>query len=90
VPDTAAYVRAVQAGVRPLRNEEILPPATREAEKIAFGLRMNAGIDPARLTARRDLVTGLREEGLLEDHGPRVRLTERGRLLADEIAAELM
>ena len=71
VPDTAAYVRAVQAGVRPLRNEEILPPATREAEKIAFGLRMNAGIDPARLTARRDLVTGLREEGLLEDHGPR-------------------
>jgi oxygen-independent coproporphyrinogen-3 oxidase len=90
VPDTAAYVQAVQAGVRPLRNEEILPATTREAEKIAFGLRMNAGIDPARLAARHDLVTGLREEGLLEDHGPRVRLTPRGRLLADEIAAELM
>jgi oxygen-independent coproporphyrinogen-3 oxidase len=90
VPDTAAYVRAVQAGVRPLREEEILPAATREAEKIAFGLRMNAGIDPERLAARHDLVTGLREEGLLEDHGPRVRLTERGRLLADEIAAELI
>lgn len=90
IPDTAAYVRAVQAGVRPLRDEEILPAATREAEKIAFGLRMNAGIDPARLAGRRDLVAGLREEGLLEDHGPRVRLTERGRLLADEIAAELI
>jgi len=90
VPDTAAYVRAVQTGVRPLREEEALPPATREAEKIAFGLRMNAGIDPARLAGRRELVAGLREEGLLEDHGPRVRLTERGRLLADEIAAELM
>jgi oxygen-independent coproporphyrinogen-3 oxidase len=90
VPDTAAYVRAMQTGVRPLRNEEILPAATREAEKIAFGLRMNAGLDPARLAARHDLVTGLREEGLLEDHGPRVRLTPRGRLLADEIAAELM
>ena len=90
VPDTAAYVRAVQAGVRPIRDEEALPPETREAEKIAFGLRMNAGIDPARLSARRDFVAGLREEGLLEDHGPRVRLTERGRLLADEIAAELM
>jgi oxygen-independent coproporphyrinogen III oxidase len=89
-PDTAAYVHAVQAGVRPLRNEEILPPATREAEKIAFGLRMNAGIDPARLAERHELITGLREEGLLEDHGPRVRLTPRGRLLADEIAAELM
>jgi oxygen-independent coproporphyrinogen-3 oxidase len=90
IPDTAAYVRAVQAGVRPIRDEEALPPETREAERIAFGLRMNAGIDPARLSARRDFVAGLREEGLLEDHGPRVRLTERGRLLADEIAAELM
>jgi oxygen-independent coproporphyrinogen-3 oxidase len=90
VPDTAAYVRAMEAGVRPLRNEEILAETTREAEKIAFGLRMNAGIDPARLAARHDLVAGLREEGLLEDHGPRVRLTARGRLLADEIASELM
>lgn len=89
-PDTAAYVQAVQAGVRPLRNEEILPAATREAEKIAFGLRMNAGIDPARLAERHELITGLREEGLLEDHGPRIRLTPRGRLLADEIAAELI
>jgi len=90
VPDTAAYVQAVQAGVRPLRNEEILPATTREAEKIAFGLRMNAGIDPAHLAERHELITGLREEGLLEDHGPRVRLTPRGRLLADEIAAELI
>ena len=90
MPDTAAYVRAIEAGVRPVRNEEILPAATREAEKIAFGLRMNAGIDPARLAERHHLIAGLREEGLLEDHGPRVRLTERGRLLADEIAAELM
>jgi coproporphyrinogen III oxidase-like Fe-S oxidoreductase len=51
---------------------------------------MNAGIDPARLAERRDLVAGLRAEGLLEDHGPRVRLTDRGRLLADEIASELI
>jgi len=76
--------------VRPLNSEEILPAATREAEKIAFGLRMNAGVDPARLAEKHELVTGLRREELLEDHGPRVRLTPRGRLLADEIAAELM
>jgi oxygen-independent coproporphyrinogen-3 oxidase len=90
VPDTAAYVRSVQAGVRPISTEELLPADTRESEKIAFGLRMNAGIDPARLAGNHDLVIGLREEGLLEDHGPRVRLTPRGRLLADEIAAELI
>jgi len=90
VPDTAAYVSAVRAGVRPLANEEDLPPETREAEMIAFGLRMNAGIDPARLVSHHGRVTELRGAGLLEDHGPRVRLTARGRLLADEIAAELM
>ena len=90
VPDTAAYVRALQAGARPISTEELLPPETREAEKIAFGLRMNAGIDPAKLAGNHELVTTLREEGLLEDHGPRVRLTERGRLLADEIAAQLI
>ena len=90
VPDTAAYVRAIKANVRPITSEELLPAETREAEKIAFGLRMNAGIDPARLSGNRALVTSLREEGLLEDHGPRIRLTPRGRLLADEIAAELM
>ena len=89
-PDTAAYVRAMQAGIRPVSTEEILPAETREAEQIAFGLRMNTGIDPARLAGNHGLVTSLREEGLLEDHGPRVRLTPRGRLLADEIAAELI
>lgn len=90
IPDTAAYVRAMQAGVRPVASEELLAAETREAEKIAFGLRMNAGIDPVRLARNRDLVARLRNEGLLEDHGPRVRLTARGRLLADEIAAELI
>ena len=90
VPDTAGYVRALQAGVRPISTEEILPLETREAEKIAFGLRMNAGIDPVKLAANHALVTSLRAEGLLEDHGPRIRLTARGRLLADEIAAELI
>jgi oxygen-independent coproporphyrinogen-3 oxidase len=89
-PDTAAYVRMVQAGLRPIANEELLPEETRAAEKIAFGLRMNVGIDSSRLAANHDLVAVLRAEGLLEDHGPRVRLTARGRLLADEIAAQLI
>ncbi len=90
IPDTAAYVRAIAAGVCPLGSEENLSADTRDAEKVAFGLRMNSGIDPARLGENRKLVAELRAEGLLEDHGPRVRLTPRGRLLADEIAAELI
>lgn len=90
IPDTAAYVRAIEAGVRPIRDEEIIAPSTREAERIAFGLRTSSGIDAGRLSGRQEIAARLREEGLLEDHGPRVRLTPRGRLLADEIAAELI
>lgn len=90
MPDTAAYVQAIGVGIRPLGSDEVLPAQTREAEKIAFGLRMNAGIDPARLAGNRRLVAELKAAGLLEDHGPRVRLTAPGRLLADEIAAELL
>lgn len=89
-PDTAAYVRAIQAGVRPVATGETLTPAIRESERIAFGLRMNAGIDPARLAGRSELLDHLRTEGLLENHSLRIRLTPRGRLLADEIAAGLM
>lgn len=89
-PDTAAYVQAVKAGVRPISNEEVLPAATREAEKVAFGLRTSSGIERTTLAKHPDLVARLREEGLLENHGSRLRLTHRGRLLADEIAAEFM
>jgi oxygen-independent coproporphyrinogen-3 oxidase len=90
VPDTAAYVRAMQAGVRPLANEENLDPATRASERLAFGLRTSAGVEASLLADRDELVARLREEGLLQRHGPRVRLTPRGRLLADAIASELM
>lgn len=90
LPDTAAYVRAINAGVRPIRTEEILPPATREAERLAFGLRTSQGVERSSLAAHEDKVHTLLAEGLLESTGKRWRLTRRGRLLADEIAADLM
>ncbi len=90
MPDTAAYVRALKGGARPIGNEEMLTDAIREAERIAFGLRTSSGIDRTMLAGHLDLVARLREEGLLEDSGPRLCLTPRGRLLADEIAAEFM
>lgn len=90
IPDTAAYVRAVQAGVRPLGTDESLPPAVREAERIIFGLRMNEGVPVSRFPAADARVADLCSEGLLEERGSRIRLTPRGRLLADEIASNLM
>jgi oxygen-independent coproporphyrinogen-3 oxidase len=89
-PDTAAYVRAIQAGVRPIRTEEILPATTREAERLAFGLRTSQGVENISLSTQSDKVRTLHHEGLLEEIGNRWRLTRRGRLLADEIAADLI
>jgi oxygen-independent coproporphyrinogen-3 oxidase len=89
-PDTAAYVRAIQAGVRPIRTEEILPKDTRAAERLAFGLRTSQGVENVALADQSEKVHSLRREGLLEEAGDRWRLTRRGRLVADEVAAELM
>lgn len=90
IPDTAAYVQAITAGIRPLHNEELLARETRTAEKIAFGLRMNAGVESGLLVHQRDLVAQLCKEGLLEQSDSLLRLTARGRLLADEIASALI
>ena len=90
LPDTAAYVSAIESGVRPATGEETITPATREAEIIAFGLRTGAGIERAKLAGKPGLVADMLAEGLLEESGQRIRLTPRGRLLADEIAAELI
>ncbi len=90
VADTAAYIAAIERGDPARSFVEPLPPATRHAERLAFGLRTAEGVerellDPGQLTVQR-----LLEEGLLEAAGARLRLSPRGRLLADEIAAELM
>jgi hypothetical protein len=81
----------MQAGVRPLSTEELLLAETRESKTIAFGLRMNAGIDPELLPATTiSSLLSAKKDSSKTTPPPRVRLTARGRLLADEIAAQLI
>jgi oxygen-independent coproporphyrinogen-3 oxidase len=66
---------------------------------LIFGLRMNEGVDLAALRARlptapwpavETLAAGLVHEGLAERTNERLRLTLRGRLVADAIGSEVM
>ncbi|MDX2081586.1 MAG: radical SAM family heme chaperone HemW [Terrimicrobiaceae bacterium] len=88
VADTAEFIRRVNAGEAAYDFEEIPDEATLDMERLAFELRTRDGIPvgvvaPVQLER---LVAG----GFLEERAGRVRLTRRGKLVADEVAAELI
>jgi oxygen-independent coproporphyrinogen-3 oxidase len=76
-----------------------LTPALLAEDALVFGLRRNTGVDiaPWRMrcpAAPWPVVEALAErlvaEGLAEREGTRLWLTNRGRLLADTVGAEIM
>ncbi len=99
VPDTAEYVRAVQAGRSPRIQSEQRSADQRARETIMLGLRLNVGVlrrdfaerfgnDPAERFA--ETVSKHVELGLLELTPDALRLTRAGRLLADTVAADFL
>ena len=97
--NTADYVRTVLAGGSPTFQSESLPPEESARETAAVQLRRTAGVIRARFRARTgfefDALTGGRAaayaaEGLLEDDGSAVRLTRRGRCLADALVVKVV
>jgi oxygen-independent coproporphyrinogen-3 oxidase len=98
-PDTDAYVGALRRGESPVDFRETLTPADVAGEKISLGIRLAKGVDIERIchdlpqSAREPIEASARAlagAGWLERVGKRVRLTERGILLADKIAAGLL
>jgi putative oxygen-independent coproporphyrinogen III oxidase len=87
VPDTAKYIERVRAGIEPISFEEALTPDLRRSEAIAFGLRTNRGFSDAELQPWLKRLKELRQEGYLETFNHRTRLTPKGRMVADAIAA---
>lgn len=93
VGDLDRYLSLVAAGERPLGGEEELAKETQAFEAIALGLRRidgfsrrafnsEFGSDP--LERHRGSVTEATHSGLLEVNGDAIRLSPRGRLLANE------
>jgi oxygen-independent coproporphyrinogen-3 oxidase len=99
VADLAKWREQVARGERLTEDRVALTPALLAEDALVFGLRMNAGVDLARWQARCPTapwgeVEALADRMVAEDYalreGRRLKLTNRGRLLADTIGAELM
>jgi len=86
VPDTRAYAERIARGDS-LRTElEALDPATRAKERIMFGLRMREGVARAEFGDDAGRLKELATHGLAFEEAGRVRLTPRGKLVADSVA----
>lgn len=97
-PDPAAYVRKIDAKHDPRTFEETLTRNQRLFEAVFLGLRMTEGIDVAAFAARwggppwarsPGEWRRLEREGLVVRDPGRVRLSQRGLLLADGVLARL-
>jgi putative oxygen-independent coproporphyrinogen III oxidase len=91
-PRLGRYLASLQAGERPERELEELPPPVRDSERVLLGLRLDeplslAGLDDAVDAAA---VERLERLGLVAREGSRLTLTERGRFLGGGVTAELL
>lgn len=90
----ASYCGAIEAGERPQAGERMLAPRERRGDALFTGLRRTSGVDLAAFTVRygvdplAEYSEALRvplEAGLLELAEGRLRLSERGLLLSNEV-----
>ena len=86
VPDTAAYCECILSGASAAGFTEEVDPATRRAEAIAFGLRTSQGVPLAMLESHREIVREYLEEGFFSADATHIRLTRKGKLVADTLA----
>jgi oxygen-independent coproporphyrinogen-3 oxidase len=100
VADLDQWLANVDAGRRALVDRVELTPRVLAEDSLIFGLRMNEGVDLSGLRTRfpeapwenvSGLAGRLAEEGFATmDDGGRLRLTLRGRLVADAVGAQIM
>jgi putative oxygen-independent coproporphyrinogen III oxidase len=95
VKHPAAYASRLAAGVSPAAAREVLTDEQRLDEWVLLGTRRAAGIAVDGLeTAGRDALAGLVADGLVDGRAAvgerQVRLTRRGRLLADTVVRRLL
>ena len=85
-PDTTRYIEQLRAGIEPIHFKENITGQIRTAETIAFGLRTSVGVLESSVAGWSGELTALRAAGYLENADTHVRLTAKGRMVADSIA----
>ena len=94
VKHPAAYADRIAAGHSPAAGRETLDDETRRVERVLLAVRIRDGLPVTELTAAgRTAVAGLIADELVDAasaiHGT-IRLTLRGRLLADAVVRRLL
>jgi oxygen-independent coproporphyrinogen-3 oxidase len=91
-PRLGRYLASLQAGERPQRELEELPPPVRDSERVLLGLRLDEPLSLAGLGDAVDAaaVERLERLGLIARKGSSLTLTERGRFLGGGVTAELL
>jgi oxygen-independent coproporphyrinogen-3 oxidase len=99
IPDTAEYVRCIEAGRSPRIQQERLSLDHRARETVMLQLRLIEGVDRSVFRARfgrdpvemfADVVERHAALGLLRVDEPRVALTRHGLLVADSVMADFL
>jgi len=99
VADLAKWHAHLALRERVTEDRVTLTPALHAEDALIFGVRMNAGVDLAELKVRFPSapwaavelqVNRLQEAGVAEVNGGHLRLTPRGRIIADAVGAEIM
>lgn len=85
-PDTSRYIEQLRSSIEPINFKEHVSDQMRKAEGIAFGLRTALGVSASEMTSWRSEVDALRQEGYIQEENARIRLTAKGRMVADSIA----
>jgi oxygen-independent coproporphyrinogen-3 oxidase len=93
------WIQGIEAGAPVLEQAKDLSATDLLCDALVFGLRLNAGVDPAALAKRfatplpervTHLFESLHEEGLMETAGAHVRLTGEGRMRADAVGVAII
>ncbi len=86
VADVQAYTSRIFAGESAIGFREEVDASTHLAERIAFGLRTNRGVALDLLGPWQSVVDEYLSEGFFTHDGARIRLTRKGKLVADTLA----
>jgi oxygen-independent coproporphyrinogen-3 oxidase len=85
-PDTSRYIEQLRSSIEPINFKEHVSDQMRKAEGIAFGLRTAIGVSASEMTRWTSELDALRQEGYIQEENARIRLTAKGRMVADSIA----
>lgn len=86
IADTYAYTERILSRQEAVAFEELLSEEKRVGETLAFQIRTSAGVDQRAAAPWEPQLADFFELGLLESGAGRIRLTRKGKLLADRVA----